>query len=540
MEESFFPQQHNEGFDRSALRDQYLRRETQRAIQVPVGDEGPALPGVAKRANSLFGFDGSGGFVPFPISVPETTAALTLIPVATFDRLAGETDDLGRFQRCAAYCVVANAAMYIDRDYFIGSTWTPPAGLMLRGPLSQNARIVYTGAADGISIAGAIDMDGIIVDGGIANFAAYDRSQAPNRFTLLGIHGDMLVTPGYLAGIRIGRVQVQNSKTLGFCMANVTDPQIGELSIVNCAAHGSLWTGVRRLRIGRFSAVNIGTTSGITAHFGQAMLITCQGAPEAAWYGINGAMPTSDLQIGQVQIRDTTDTAFYINDDRSKGCTGIQIGSVDIDTAGKDGFKIRSSGLPVTDVQVGSVRVNNVAQVGFGLESCQRVSVGSLQVNLCGQDTIGDRPRGLPERWRVSEVSPELATAGAVGGIVTVLGVLGQGVRWLFGWNDRRADRIAKEETELNERRGEYLSAIEGRLERVERSDAQRAKENWALRAAFEIVAAELRRVDPGNASLTRAEELLKAAFPLPVVPTAEIRAAMDALDTITLDEEAA
>lgn len=53
IEESFLPQVHNEGFDRSSLRDQVLKDGVARGIQVPLGEVGLVLPIASARAGSL-------------------------------------------------------------------------------------------------------------------------------------------------------------------------------------------------------------------------------------------------------------------------------------------------------------------------------------------------------------------------------------------------------------------------------------------------------------------------------------------------------
>ena len=116
--------------------------------------------------------------------------------------------------------------------------------------------------------------------------------------------------------------------------------------------------------------------------------------------------------------------------------------------------------------------------------------------------------------------SSQLATAGIVGGVLSFLTVIGHAIQWLAGWGDKRAARLAKEEGQLDESWSAYRKRIEERLQTVEAEASKRAQENMALRLAFEIVAGELRRADPNNGSLRRAEQLLAAAFPLePIVP---------------------
>ena len=50
----------NEGYDRSAARDQFLKREGDRGFKVPVGEAGLRLPGAGVRAGYFLAFDASG------------------------------------------------------------------------------------------------------------------------------------------------------------------------------------------------------------------------------------------------------------------------------------------------------------------------------------------------------------------------------------------------------------------------------------------------------------------------------------------------
>lgn len=96
--------------------------------------------------------------------------------------------------------------------------------------------------------------------------------------------------------------------------------------------------------------------------------------------------------------------------------------------------------------------------------------------------------------------------------------------RWLLGHADRREkrrqDRLDAEEEDLGRSWSAYRKRIEARLTEVEAQAAQRQRENNALRVAFELVAAPLRVLDPGNFQLKQAEQMLAAVFPLdPQIP---------------------
>lgn len=109
--------------------------------------------------------------------------------------------------------------------------------------------------------------------------------------------------------------------------------------------------------------------------------------------------------------------------------------------------------------------------------------------------------------------------SGYFAGAVAVLAVIGQGIKWLLNWKERRAEsRAAKlqawhkelqaREARLDEKQAEYHARIEEQLAIV-------MKQSVALRMAFEMVAAPLRAIDPHNRELAQAEQLLRSAFPL-------------------------
>lgn len=60
VEESFFPQAHNEGFDRAALRDQVLADGVNRGIRVPIGEGLSPLPTADQRRGLFNAFDAAG------------------------------------------------------------------------------------------------------------------------------------------------------------------------------------------------------------------------------------------------------------------------------------------------------------------------------------------------------------------------------------------------------------------------------------------------------------------------------------------------
>ena len=77
----------NEGYDRSALRDQVLKRDVDRGLKVPLGEQGLTFPSAGARSGGALGFDFSGNLIVFP-EVPEFGDGYIDYP---FDLDAGDT-----------------------------------------------------------------------------------------------------------------------------------------------------------------------------------------------------------------------------------------------------------------------------------------------------------------------------------------------------------------------------------------------------------------------------------------------------------------
>jgi hypothetical protein len=140
---------------------------------------------------------------------------------------------------------------------------------------------------------------------------------------------------------------------------------------------------------------------------------------------------------------------------------------------------------------------------------------------------------GAPTGWDIAAI---------FAGALAVLSALGKGSAWLLAWGDRRQqarlDRLAREEDELAEswsafRKRVSAELVDAKATIVElgRRDIARAKENAALRVAFELVAGALRAKDPGNVALRHAETMLAAVFPLDPQLPLEMTLAIAALD---------
>lgn len=109
-------------------------------------------------------------------------------------------------------------------------------------------------------------------------------------------------------------------------------------------------------------------------------------------------------------------------------------------------------------------------------------------------------------------MSDQLPTAGEASGIfagiVGLMVALGKGVDWIFQHRTRRERDLDQREKVLLARQERYWAEIERELKLLQ-------AQNRALHLAFETVVAPLRAMDPRNSALSRAEQILAAAFPL-------------------------
>ncbi|MFZ5704904.1 MAG: hypothetical protein ACOY5R_06515 [Pseudomonadota bacterium] len=128
------------------------------------------------------------------------------------------------------------------------------------------------------------------------------------------------------------------------------------------------------------------------------------------------------------------------------------------------------------------------------------------------------------------------AVASMIGGVVSLLTLVGAGIAFLF--RQRSADKASREakldkwhhelsarERALDDGRTAYTERLADRLEELERKDTARDVQMRALRVAFELVSAALRERDPMHHALGLADEMLKQAFPVhPTTPAEMVR----------------
>lgn len=133
---------------------------------------------------------------------------------------------------------------------------------------------------------------------------------------------------------------------------------------------------------------------------------------------------------------------------------------------------------------------------------------------------------------------------GIIAGSVALLYALGRGAAWLLNWKEARAqsraaklqawhDELAAREAKQDERDVKYQLHIEGELSRQGAQLRRATLEIRVLRTAFELVAEPLRRLEPDNPSLMRANEMLLRAFPLDPALPADLAALTAMIDHI-------
>lgn len=101
---------------------------------------------------------------------------------------------------------------------------------------------------------------------------------------------------------------------------------------------------------------------------------------------------------------------------------------------------------------------------------------------------------------------------------------IGAGFKWVW---DRVINGRATREAKIEAREHTYVKKLEDRIEKLELANQQGSKERVALRLAFEVVAAEVRRTNPDSSELKRAEAILTVAFGIPMETPADMITAL-------------
>ena len=108
----------------------------------------------------------------------------------------------------------------------------------------------------------------------------------------------------------------------------------------------------------------------------------------------------------------------------------------------------------------------------------------------------------------MSEAADGLSIAGVLGGSVTLLGLFGGGIKWLFGRAERREQALDAKEAEYV---SELKKAIKEQGERIEALELD-CRKLWMV---IGYVVPALHSHDPKSPALTQAAKILGDAFPI-------------------------
>jgi hypothetical protein len=303
-------------------------------------------------------------------------------------------------------------ALVIDRPVVLAVKWTPPSGLILRGDGTMNSRLIWKGEGDAIEVTAPIDIDGITIDGGI-DVASTDRTRGAFN-CLVGIHGKFGSGASYLPGVRIGTLRVCRTQSVGLTLAHLMNFRADNLELEDVFCTGLLVSGLTESHIGSIRARNVGDLLQTGSRRGSAVAILTETKRVTTWYDGTSMMRLNNLTIDHIDVAKTTDTAVYMHDDRKTGVENVSIGTVNIDTAGKDGFKIRSGPKAITVEQVVAKRI---AGVGVVLEG-EDLTINNINVSDCGIDSLG-LMMGQPRAFSGGKAAGESIQINPVGVLIS-------------------------------------------------------------------------------------------------------------------------
>jgi hypothetical protein len=372
------------------------------------------------------------------------SAVATPLTAATADTLTGKqlvftpwqfgatrgdcsTDNIAALRSAASAAATGGGRLDTSGSCLgIGSTFNPPAGLVWRGDYSEANRIFWRGsqATNPIEVTGAIDLDGIILDGQRPAADVRSGTTVTKSVIAIGFHGSMVADAAtYLTGVKIGRLKYENGEaSAGIGFSNVSGLTADEINVENNWGAGVFLSGIKSSRIKSISTNDIGNFGTQAARAGQSVSIFAESDPgkaPASWYTIastagtlataqpcRNVLPTDDLWIGSIKKRFDTDTGVYVHDygpddtqspgGRPASCnsataggfgTGvgnIRIDNIDSDYGGKDGLKVRRWAGPLS---VGTARFRHNGNRFFSVEVWSHdVSAGYVDGDTVGYD----------------------------------------------------------------------------------------------------------------------------------------------------------
>lgn len=95
------------------------------------------------------------------------------------------------------------------------------------------------------------------------------------------------------------------------------------------------------------------------------------------------------------------------------------------------------------------------------------------------------------------------------GWVLAALAMLGGGIKWAISSRDQRERWI---ETRVDV----HVAKLEARLQRAEDNLTRSEREKTQLVVAFQMLAAEVQRLDPASTVLQRTQSMFALAFPIP------------------------
>jgi hypothetical protein len=300
--------------------------------------------------------------------------------VAWLDHLAANTDRVG----------------WVDRDYSFATTITHSGELTIQGPFSDSARLIYTGTGDGFEFTGAVNIDGVVVDGNLASDAIPTIAEAG---CLLGIHGPLTGTPGYLSGVKIGRLRVQNTRRRSaLALINLRDLVIDRLEAFATYGNAFKMCGLVDAKIGSYKFDRVGDLAALDGRIGAGIAFYAEGDAgklPATWYAVAGIQPTDNVEIGPGQGTRVTDTSIYLHDGYGSGVKNVRLGNYQGSLIGKDAIKFRQgvTNCTISSAQVSKVGMRFAVIEEAGTDDCSMLNV---QGDRAGYDAIGEWLDGSP------------------------------------------------------------------------------------------------------------------------------------------------
>jgi len=280
---------------------------------------------------------------------------------------------------------------WVDRDYYFASTVSHSGAVRIRGAWSDAARLVYTGTGDGLVLTGAVDLDGIVIDGNLSASAVPEVS-SPEVGAICSIHGPVTSGGAYLSGVRLGRVRVQNSRRrTGLLLANLSNFNIEHIEVIASYGHGIMLNGLKDGIIKSYRFDKIGNLAAEGSRLGAGIAMFTEGSigkKPSEWYDSTGIQPTLNVEIGCGQGSRTTDTAIYLHDTYATGLTGVRFGHFQGILIGKDGIKFRDGATycSISSAQIEKVALRGAVIEDSGTDNCNM----SVDIRESGYDSLGE------------------------------------------------------------------------------------------------------------------------------------------------------